>query len=197
MPITKQQLRDAAWEAVTNRGYKPEPVSGPGIVPGARLKATSGPTAGQQIAVRTSQDREVGLLRRHDSPRWRTIPKVHEVVVAVPSLTNPDSSIEVLCFDSKTVIAIFDAAVRKAGKRTLSHKAPVFVALDDNPQKGSGALAGGLAAKAKWQKEISVESIAAKLPDQLDVLIERVKREFAQRIGVDVTKVVVEIRMVA
>jgi hypothetical protein len=197
MPITKQQLRDGAREAVTNRQYAPVPVSGPGIVPGARLKATSGPAAGQQIAVRTSQDREVGLLRRHDSPRWRTIPKVHEVVVAVPSLTNPDSSIEVLCFDSKTVIAIFDAAVEKAGKRTLSHKAPVFVALDDVPQKGSGALAGGLGAQAKWREEISVESIAAKLPDQSDGFIERVKREFAERNGVDVSKVVVEFRIVA
>ena len=197
MPITKQQLRDGACEVLTNRQYAPELVSGPGIVPGARLRATAGPAAGKQIAVRTSQDREVGLLRRHDSRKWRTIPKVHEVVVAVPSLTNPDSSIEVLCFDPKTVIALFDAAVEKAGSRTLSYKAPVFMALDDSPQKGSGALAGGLGAKAKWWEEISVESVAAKLPDQSDGFIERIKREFAERNGVDVSKVVVEFRIVA
>jgi hypothetical protein len=195
MAITKQQLRDGALEAVKNRQYAPVLVSGPGIVPGARLRATTGPAAGQQIAVRTSQDREVGLLRRNDNRKWRTIPKVHEVVVAVPSLTNPDSSIEVLCFDSKTVIAIFDAAVEKAGSRALSYKAPVFVALDDSPQKGSGALAGGLGAKAKWREEISVESVASKKPDQLDALIERVKREFAERIGVDVRKIVLEFRI--
>ena len=197
MPIAKQRLRDAGLEALTMRQYGPELVSGPGIVPGARLRATSGPIAGKQIAVRTSQDREVGLLRRYDNRKWRTIPKVREVVVAVPSLTNPDSSIEVLCFDSKTVIAIFDAAVQKAGKRTLSHKAPVFVALDDVLQKGSGALAGGLAAQAKWREEISAKSITAKLPDQPDGFIERVKREFADRNGVDVSKVVVEFRIVA
>jgi hypothetical protein len=197
MPISKQQLRDGALAAVTIRQYAPELVSGPGIVAGARLRATAGPIAGEQIAVRTSQDREVGLLRRDDNRKWRTIPKVRELVVAVPSLTNPDSSIEVLCFDSKTVIALFDAAVEKAGSRALSYKAPVFVALDDSPQKGSGALAGGLGAKAKWREEISVESIAATPPVQSDEFFERVKREFADRNGVDVSKVVVEFRIVA
>ena len=197
MPIAKQQLRYGAWEAVTNRQYAPELVSGPGIVPGARLRATAGPAAGKQIAVRTSQDREVGLLRREDNGKWRTIPKVHELVVAVPSLTNPDTSIEVFCFDSKTVIALFDAAVEKAGSRALSYKAPVFIALDESPQKGSGALAGGLGAQAKWREEISVKSIAAKLPNQSDGFIERVKREFADRNGVDVSKVVLEFRILA
>jgi hypothetical protein len=197
MPIAKQHLRDAAKQLLTDEGYKPEPVSGPGIVPGARLKATMGPAAGQQIAVRTSQDREVGFLRRDDNRKWRTIPKVHEVVVAVPSLNNPESWIEVLVFDSKTMIAFFDAAVKKAGSRALSHKAPVFVALDDSPQKGSGALAGGLKAKARWHKEISLESITAKLPDQSDGFIERVKREFAERNGVHVSKVIVEFRIVS
>lgn len=197
MLIRKQRLRDAGLEALTTRQYEPKLVSGPGIVPGARLKATAGPIAGEQIAVRTSQDREVGLLRRTDNGKWRTIPKVREVVVAVPSLTDPKSSIEVLCFDSKTVIAFFDAAVEKAGSRALSYKAPVFVALDDIPQKGSGALAGGLAAKAKWRQEIPLPSITAKPTDQSDGFIERVKREFAERNGVDVTKVIVEFRIVA
>lgn len=195
MRIMKQQLRDGAWQAVTNRQYAPKLVSGPGIVAGARLRATAGPIAGEQIAVRTSKDREVGLLR--DNRKWRTISKVRELVVAVPSLTNPESSIEVLCFDSKTVIELFDAAVKKAGSRALSHKAPVFVALDAVPKKGSGALAGGLGAKAKWREEIPLPSIDAKLPDQSDGFIERVKREFAERNGVDVSKIVVEFRIVA
>jgi hypothetical protein len=198
MGITKQQLREGALEAVKIRQYAPKLVSGPGIVAGARLRATAGPIAGEEIAVRTSQDREVGLLRRDDKQKkWRTIPKVRELVVAVPSLTNPDSSIEVLCFDSKTVVALFDAAVEKASSRALSYKAPVFVALDDVLQKGSGALAGGLGAKAKWREEIPLPSIAAKLPDQSDGFIERVKREFAERNGVDVSKVAVEFRIIA
>jgi len=197
MRITKQQLRDAALAAVKIREYAPVLVSGPGIVRGARLKATAGPISGKQVAVRTSQDREVGLLRRDDDRTWRTIPRVRELVVAVPSLTNQESSIEVLCFDSKTVIELFDAAVKKAGKRALSYKAPVFMALEDSPKKGSGALAGGLGAKAKWREEIPVASIAANPPDQSDGFIERVKREFAERNGVDVSKVVVEFRIVA
>ena len=195
MRITKEQLRKGAWQAVSNRHYAPELVSGPGIIPGARLRATAGPAAGKQLAVRTSKDREVGLLRREDNGKWRTIPKMHEVVVAVPSRTNTES-IEVLCFDAKTVIELFDAAVEKAGSRAQSFKTPVFVALED-PQKGSSALAGGLGTKAKWREEIPLPSIAAKLPDQSDGFVERVKREFAARNGVDVSKVVVEFRIVA
>ena len=196
MPISKEQMRDAARRTLTSRLYGPVTVSGPGIVPGARLKATTGPAAGKEIAVRTSRDREVGLLRRYDDRNWRTIPKVHEVVVAVPSLRDPNSLIEVFCFDRQTVIAKFDAAIKKAGKPSLSPKAPVFVALDDIPQSGSGALAGGLGRQAKWREEIP-KSITARLSNQSDGFIERVKREFAERNGVDVAKVTVEFRIVA
>ena len=194
---SKQLMREAASMILTDREYDPISASGPGIVPGARLKATKGPAAGEQIAVRTSKDRELGLLRRYDNSGWRTIPKVHEVVVAVPSRTDPDSLIEVFCFDRQTVIAKFDAAIERAGNRSLSPKAPVFVALDDTPQSGSGALEGGLGREATWSEEISVKSITARLSIQSDGFIERVKREFAERNGVDVRKVIVEFRIVA
>ena len=119
------------------------------------------------------------------------------MVVAVPSLTDPDSLIEVFCFDRQTVIAKFDAAIEKARNRSLSPKAPVFVALDDIPQSGSGALDGGLGKEANWREEISVKSITARPSIQSDGFIERVKREFAERNGVDVSKVIVEFRIVA
>ena len=199
MTISKQQLRDAALMALTNLKYAPVMVSGPGIVPGARLKATKGPAAGKQIAVRTSQDRELGLLRRPDNKRWRTIPKMHEVIVAVPSLTEPDSMIDVFCFAAQTVVEKFDAALKGAGARDLSLKAPVFVALDDVLQPRSGALAGGLAQHAKWHDEIPVEAIAANLSihsDDFIARVDRLKRDFAEHNGVDVSKVAVEFRIV-
>ena len=92
MRITKEQLRKGAWQAVSNRHYAPELVSGPGIIPGARLRATAGPAAGKQLAVRTSKDREVGLLRREDNGKLADdFPRRTEVVVAVPSRTNAES----------------------------------------------------------------------------------------------------------
>jgi hypothetical protein len=195
MPVPKQKLREAAQMVLTNRDYAPVPVSGRGIVPGTRWKATKGPAAGQQIAVRTPVTREVGFVRRDDKPGWRTISnsKIPETVVAVPSLSDPESLIEVLCFNSKTMAAKFDAAVKKARDRTLYPNAPVFLALDEIPQSGSGALTGGLKAEAKWREEISVDLVSAP-PDEF---FERVKREFAERNGVDVSKVIVEFRIVA
>jgi hypothetical protein len=196
MPIPKQKLREAAQMVLTNRGYGPLPVSGRGIVPGTRWRATKGPAAGQQIAVRTPVNREVGFVRRDDKAGWRTISnsKIPETLVAVPSLSDPESLIEVLCFDSKTMAAKFDAAVEKAHDRTLYRNAPVFVALDDIPQSDSGALTGGLSGKAKWREEISVDLVSAK---PLDEFFERVKREFAERNGVNVSNVIVEFRIVA
>ncbi len=192
--VKKSTLRAAAYAVLQTRGYGAIQVRGPGIVPGARLKATKGTGAGQQIAVRTSQDREVGLLRRFDNQSWRTIPNVYEVVAAVPSLTQPHSSIDVFCFDPKKLIARFDAAVQTAGHGEVSPKAPVFIALDENPQKS--ALTTGLAADAKWRDEISVEAIVGELSPS-DGFVERVKQEFAELNGVDVSKVIVEFRIIA
>jgi hypothetical protein len=201
MTISKQQMRRAAFMTLTKRDYEPVLVSGPGIVPGARLKATKGPAAGKQIAVRTSQDREIGLLRRPDNKAWRTIPspKIHEVVVAVPSLTNPDAMIDVFCFDKQLVVEKFDAALKTDGARGLSLKAPVFVALDDAPQPGSGALTGGLGRLAKWRDEFPVDAIPTRSSigsEDFIAKVDHLKREFADRNGVDVSKVVIEFRIV-
>jgi hypothetical protein len=189
---SKQQLRSGAFTVLKNLGYAPEVISAQGVVPGARLMATNGPAAGRPIAVRTSQDREVGLLRRLDNRGWRTIPNVYEVVVAVPSLSEPEWSVEVFCFDPKTLIARFDAALRQAGARELSLKAPIFIALDKNP--GKGALAADLGSDAKWRQEISTKSITQSYQDGF---IDGIKKQIAKRIGVDASKVIVDIRITA
>ena len=184
--------------ALTKRGYAPIKVSGPGISQGARLKATNGPAAGKLIAVRTSQDRELGLLRHPNKNAWRGISKVHEVVVAVPSLAEPDA-IEIYCFDAQAVGERFDAALKAPDTHRPSLKAPVFVALDDVPQPGSQALASGLEIQAKWRDEIPINAVTANPSDNphgFAAEVDRLKREFADRNGVDVSKVVIEFRIV-
>jgi hypothetical protein len=60
------------------------PSKGQGFLPGARLMAIKGATK-IKVAVRTSLDREIGLMRDGNG-NWRTIPKVDMVVVAVPAV---------------------------------------------------------------------------------------------------------------
>jgi hypothetical protein len=70
MRLRKSVLRECARLALEGRGFKVELISGPGIVPGARLRAIKG-SEEREIAVRSSLDREVGLTRRPNGA-WAT-----------------------------------------------------------------------------------------------------------------------------
>jgi hypothetical protein len=186
--IRKRHLRECARVALEGRGLRVEMKTGAGIVPGARLRTFHGSEA-REIAVRTSLDREVGF-NRHPDGRWITIPTVDEIVVAVPSTEDP-SSAEVLSFDREVVIDACNAAL-SAQKRQypeLSHKAPIFIALDTSDKGRSSKVASGLTAKAKWRISIPLGTVRT---PRVESFIERVKREFADLNGVDVSRVVVE-----
>jgi len=136
-------------------------------------------------------------LTRHPDGRWMTIPNVDEVVIVVPSAEDPGSA-EVLGFDPEVLIRVFDEVLAGRKKRSpdISYKAPIFVALDKRSHSGAGA-ASGLKEKAQWQALVPYASVRS--PDRSKAglgFIERVKREFAELIGVDVSKVVVEFRIV-
>jgi hypothetical protein len=193
--IRKRHLRERARVALEGRGLRVELKAGAGIVPGARLRTFHG-TEARQIAVRTSLDRKVGFTR-HPDGRWKTIPAVDEIVVAVPSAEEPGSA-EVLCFDRKVMIDACNAALaaRKKEYPRLSHKAPIFIALDTSDE---GDPPENLKAKAKWRTTVPLA--AGRTRDSASTpaksFIERVKREFAELNGVDESKVVVEFRIIA
>jgi hypothetical protein len=194
--ITKKLLRGAARKIIEERrGFRVTVDQRPGAAFGARLLAVQGDQE-FKIAVRTSTRREVGLMRRDDG-HWRTIPSVDEVVVAVPS--EDMTAIEVLGFDPDRMLEAFDAAF-KSRKIIQSSDAPIFVALDAEMKKGSKSLAANLKAKAKWTEKLMLDAhTLSSIPksDSSDGFIERIKREFAERNGVDVSKVIVEFRIVA
>jgi hypothetical protein len=194
---TKQDLRECGRLAIERRADPPpriEEVRGAGIIPGARLRVSDGSTE-RTVAVRTSLGREVGFARRPDG-RWVTMPKVDEVVVAAPSADEPDA-VEVLSFDSHTLIEVFDAAlaIRKEEDPKLSRTAPIFVTLD-------GAASDSIVVlkmKAKWQMIIPRSDMSTRRngnrPSK-EGFINRVKREFAEMNGVDVSKVVIEFKII-
>jgi hypothetical protein len=191
MKISKAALRECGRLALERRGYNVEVVSGPGILPGARLQASQGRTK-RAVAVRTSLDRELGLARHLDG-RWVTIPKMDMVIAVVPSAENKRLC-EVFCFEARVLEGAFDDALKTILKRSpkLSLKAPIFIALDDLDGPRPGVMSG-LKSKARWR--ISMPIASATRTKTKQGFLERVMREFAEMNGVDISKVTVELRI--
>jgi hypothetical protein len=153
----------------------------------------------RDVAVRTSLDGEVGFARHADGS-WITIPKVDEVLVVASSAEEPGSA-EVFCFDRDVLIEAFDAALVAQKKQYLnfSHKAPVFLPLDGAGETDWANASSGLKAKAKWQTLVPLSAVSTGRSSSGSIaegFIDRVKREFAQMNGVDVSKVVIEFKII-
>lgn len=103
-------------------------------------------------------------------------------------------------FDPKVLIKIFDAALGAQLKRYpgLSKKAPIFVSLDKGRREGTTKTISDLKTQAQWSLILSLDSATSgtRSPSIADSgFIERVKREFAELNGVDVSKVSVDFRI--
>lgn len=197
MPWTKQDLRECGRLAIEETADPPpqiDEVRGPGIVPGARLRVADGSNE-RIVAIRTSWDRNVGFARRPDG-RWVTMPNVDEVLVVAPSAEEPDLA-EIFSFDSYALTEAFDAAlaVRKAESPDLSRTAPIFVALDGEPDVTTGLLTKAKSRVTIQRSELLMRRRANRATEES--FIDRVKREFAEINGVDVSNVVLEIKIVA
>ena len=198
MKIKRHQLRQSAPVALSGQGYSGiELISGPGIVPGARLRALKDGKS-FVIAVRTSSDREVGLLRTPKG-KWRTIPNVDLVVIAVPA--NDAPAVEVLAFEPEPLLEVFDAKVRsmKTGKPNQQHfRSPVFVALDDVRNSKTKRMQPGLLRKAHWQTLVPLDQVRTSLPMPGDEnhgtrFYEQIKKQIADFVGIDAAKITLTI----
>jgi hypothetical protein len=129
-----------------------------------------------------------------------TLLAVEEVVVAVPSDDEP-SSAEVLSFDSEVLIEEFGAELAKRQRKNpeFSPDAPIFIRLEPKKKSLSNG-ASALAAKARWRTLIPLASVIMQKntsAQPTESFIERVKREFAEQNGIDVSRVVVEFKIIA
>jgi hypothetical protein len=193
MKLKRSALRECARLALEQRGFTVEPVRGSGILPGARLRARKGSLM-LKIAVRTSLEREVGLTRKSDG-HWSTIPRMDEVLVAVPS-ANERGSAEILSFAPKVLIRAFDAALkaRQGENPDFKIKSPIFIALDDVVHGGDASEAA-LKAMSQWSALVPLTSVSRPHFSQDESesdFFERVKQEFAERHGFDPSKVMVK-----
>jgi hypothetical protein len=194
----KQDLREIGRMALEKSADPPpqiRPLRGPGIIGGSRLEVVADDSCERTVAVRTSLARELGFARRPEGS-WVTLPNVDEVVVAVPSAEEVDDA-EVLAFDAHTLIEAFDVALaaQKKNGPGLFSTAPVFIALD-----GESSATSGLKGKAKWRLVIPRSALSARRKENASAtegFVDRVKREFAEMNGVDVSKVVIEFKIIA
>jgi hypothetical protein len=194
----RRDMRGFGAFVLEKRGYKVTPKSGPRMVPGSRVLAIKGAKT-IDVAVRTSLSRNLKLNRNADG-EWRTIPNVDEVLAVVPAKDNPEK-VEVLRFEAATVLKVFNKALAAQKRRGLLTRleAPVMVPLDDTRPPDSEMPVPGLKAHAKWSAEFPLSDVLDQIPEheRNAGFVDRVKREFATLIGVDVGKVVVEFRVVA
>ena len=207
--MERRVLRACAQAALQRLKFQVEVRKRPGVVPGARLTARKGPEK-LEVAVRTSSKRDVTLLR-HEDGKWKTIPSVDLVVVAVPA-EHGQESVDVFGFDPLAMLELFDRAAEFQRKRNpeVSEELPICVALDSGRSKGFGKAISGLKDKARWSETVAIDdsilasaknlASAKKLEgakkDQPEIgFVERVKRELAELMGVDVSKVEVTFRI--
>jgi hypothetical protein len=207
-------FRACARTALEQRGFVVRKKAGLGVAPGARLRIHRPGQTQQNVVVRVSKKRTIGIKRHRWSGKWFEVPRLNEVVVVSPSLNDPKIA-DVYGFDAAVLVQIFDTLdTMRNGPFTSERELnfPIFVALDPLESDGSNRISSNLIEKSSWQAEILLpESTAYASIDLGDVVaanaasnskvnpegfIERVRREFAEINGVDVSKVTVNFQIV-
>jgi hypothetical protein len=193
--MKKSAMRGLVPSVLADRGLQDVRArSSQGLLPGSRLIAKRD---GQEIdvAVKASLERSVSFTKQSKS-RWRTASAVDVVVAVVPALNA--QNIEVLAFDAPPLVAVFEKAwkaLEKAG-RSLSFEIPIFVPLDEVSRKNVGHDIANLKALAIWSVHLSAEEARARSSmESPETFYDRIKREIAERNGVDVSKVEFEFRI--
>jgi hypothetical protein len=192
----KSLLRQLAREALKEQGYETEVQSGQGILPGARLVARKDGEV-FDVAVRTSHERVLSFTMQTNS-RWRTLCAVDMVLAVVPAAKKSES-VEILAFDSEALIGRFDAASKGLERvdRSSSFEMPIFIPIDNESRKNVGHSVSNLKELALWTVKVGATAMKIKSSeDGAGTFIDRVKREFAERNEVDVSKIIVEFRII-
>lgn len=187
-----------AANLLKEKGFKLEERQGRGIRPGARWVAKPPKGSAIEIAVRTGRERSLGFSRLSDGG-WRTLQSVEMVLCVVPD-DKSSGDFVVLAFDARKLTTEFDKALKalEKEKRAPELDIPIFIPIDNQSKKNVGHNIAGLKDAAAWSLPISSKQLEDyRLNEDLETFIERVKREFAERNEVDVSKVSVEFRILA
>jgi hypothetical protein len=192
---SKVRLREAAANVLRAKGFRMQPRKGKGIRPGARWRAKPSDGPAFEVAVRTGRGRSLGFSRLSDGS-WRTLHSVHWVLCVVPAYKSPTTFV-VLAFEAEKLSAWFNRALEVLEKadRAPALDVPIFIPLDQKSKKNVGHDVAGLKRAALWRETIDKENLADKVRrDELDELFDLLKQKIAEREGIDVGKVVLQVK---
>jgi hypothetical protein len=195
MPRKKSSMRAVVPSVLTDRGLKVRVRSSQGVLPGSRLVVKKKGEPEKDIAVKASVERRLSFTKQANG-QWRTLHVVDLVLVVVPAEKNGKDT-EVLAFESKSLISMFDKAwnaLEKAG-RSLSYEIPIFIPLDEGSRKNLGHDIANLKALAIWSVRLNPEEVSARNSVENDEFYDRIKRQIAEHNGVDISKVEFEYRI--
>jgi hypothetical protein len=190
--VKKTDLRRAGRQALVEEGYEVTALSGPGVLPGARLEAVRGKEV-LTVAVRATQERFVGFSR-HPNGHWRTLENVDLVLVATP-IKKSLRAVEALAFNASELIPLFNDAQKQTNDAEPINSLPVFIPLDSDNRKQLGHTVAGLKEHAVWRRVIESKPKSDEPTSKMDAFLERVRREFAELTGVTVENVSVEFKV--
>jgi hypothetical protein len=196
--VRKTLLRRKAAKVFGQGRFEIEERTGKGIRPGARLTAKPPEGPALEVAVRTGRDRSLGCSRLRDGS-WRTLPNVDVVLGVFPDGENP-GAFAVLAFPSEKLKSWYDKALKamEDAGRSPALDVPIFIPLDEKSKKNVGHDIAGLKGAADWTGSIGPKELEEQnQSENVETFIDRVKREFAERNEVDVSKVSVEFRILA
>ena len=192
----RKALRKLVQAALQQQGYAIRLVK----PSGARIEITRDSQTAYTL-VRTSSDRWLGWMRSGDD--WRGLKEADLVVVGALRKDKADVA-DVFAFAPNDLREAFkhNLAARQRKNPKLKESAPIFVCLDDQPNKYPWAVSSNLKAKALWQVELSLEPVGSdkelsqtqSSEPQASFAI-RVRQEFAELIGVPSEKVSVDFRV--
>jgi hypothetical protein len=190
----KVELRHIGRSVLEDLGFATEVQTGQGLLPGARLLAKKDGQA-FDVAVRTSHQRALSFTLQSNG-RFRGL-SVDFVVVVVPAQKNSDI-LEVLVFKSSVLKRRFSEALKgmEEADRSSRFQMPIFVPLDKESRKNVGHGVSNLKQLALWTVRVGADELKLKTSSAAaETFIDRVKREFAEKNEVDVSKVLVEFRI--
>jgi hypothetical protein len=186
-------MRAVAPAVLARRGLEARSKGGKGVLPGSRLSVKNKMGREFDYAVRASVQRNLSFTRLLDG-KWRTLHAMDFVLAIVPALDEAQD-IEVYAFKAKALIEKFNEAwnaLEKAG-RSLGPQMPIFVPLDKASRRSLGHDVASLKEVALWSESFNRSQVKAM--GAVDDFYERVRQEFADRVGVEVGKVDIEFRI--
>lgn len=197
--MKKSEMRMIGPAVLAARKMKAQVLGGRGVLPGSRLSVRDAGGAERYYVIKASSDRTLSFTRLENG-RWRTLHAMDRVLAIVPA-DDGVHDVQVYEFVAKQLIKKFDEAwkmLTEAG-RTIGPQMPIFISLDKNPKKSYGHAVANLKLISIWSRDLTRPQIrkltSSEIDDSDDRFYDRVKREFADRFGIDVSKVEVEFRI--